>query len=452
MTAAAVGLAAGQTFGTFPGRVPAFLHEAYTLATGVQRARVAVALARAWVYGGDAVRAVEFAREAVATAERAGDAALLADALDAQLLVHWGPDDLAERLAITRRLEDTVVHLTDVEARLTGHLWRLTTAVETLDLPGVRRQVRALENLAMESGSARVRFFATARRGMVALMTGDLAAAAAARDLAVTAGEEAGEGDTLAIDRTLSSGIARQTGDAAALAREASLYEEVGTQEGVLSIAAEGAALWLAAGAADRAGALLAELAGGDLGGIPRDVDWLLTVTSLTDVAAATGATDLAGAAVELLTPYAGRAVVNGGAVAFTGVVDDYLARALQSLGRTGEAARRWAAAASAYRRMGATWWLARTGAPAAAPRTADVVALHPTAGGTWAVGGSVLPDGKELRYLRLLLGRPGVDVPARDLSDAVAGHPGVSVSGDLGAPLDAQALAAYRRRLTDLD
>src|SRR4051794_41270107 len=54
MTAAAVGLAAGQSFGTFPGRVPAFLHEAYRLAAGVQRARVAVALARAWVYGGGA--------------------------------------------------------------------------------------------------------------------------------------------------------------------------------------------------------------------------------------------------------------------------------------------------------------------------------------------------------------------------------------------------------------
>src|SRR5437764_8536235 len=102
MTAAAVGLAAGQSFGTFPGRVPALLHEAYRLASGVQRAQVAVALARAWVYGGDPDRGVDFAREAIATAEDAGDPRLLADALDAQLLVHWGPDDLAERVRITR--------------------------------------------------------------------------------------------------------------------------------------------------------------------------------------------------------------------------------------------------------------------------------------------------------------------------------------------------------------
>src|SRR3954451_4252671 len=201
MTAAAVGLAAGQSFGTSPGRVPAFLHEAYRLADGLQRARVAVALARAWVYGGDAERAVEFAREAVGTAEAAGDATLLAEALDAQLLVHWGPDELAERLAVTRRLEDTVVHLTDVEVRMTAHLWRLTTALETLDLPAVRRQLRALDALAEESGSARVRFFAVARRGMAALLSGDLAAFSIARDAAGVAGAEAGEADTQAIER-----------------------------------------------------------------------------------------------------------------------------------------------------------------------------------------------------------------------------------------------------------
>ena len=47
MAEAALGLAATQTFGTVPGRVPAFLHEAYSLARGEQRARLAVALARA---------------------------------------------------------------------------------------------------------------------------------------------------------------------------------------------------------------------------------------------------------------------------------------------------------------------------------------------------------------------------------------------------------------------
>jgi hypothetical protein len=164
MSEAALGLAADHKFGTHPGRVPAFLFEAYTCADGVARTRLAAALVRAWVYGGNPDRGCEFAAEAVAGAEAAGDPTLLAEALDTQLLVHWGPDELAERLQITTRLEDTVAHVADVEARMTAHLWRLTTAVEGLDTPSVRRQLRALDRLADESGSARVRFFAQARK------------------------------------------------------------------------------------------------------------------------------------------------------------------------------------------------------------------------------------------------------------------------------------------------
>ncbi|HEY0561192.1 MAG TPA: hypothetical protein VGD03_12950 [Frankiaceae bacterium] len=457
MTEAALGLAARRSFGTFPGRVPAFLHEAYMLATGLQRGRLAVALARAWVYGGDPARAVEFAEEAVRTAESTGDAALLADALDAQLLVHWGPDDLPERLRTTRRLEDSVAHLTDVGARLSAHLWRLTTALECLDLAGARRQLRALDSLAEESASARVRFFAAARHGLLALLTGDLAAAGRARDAAVTAGTEAGEADTEAIDRTLSAAIARQAGDRSTLAREAALYEAFGTGEAVLSITAQAAVLWLGAGETDRAGALLHQLAGDDLSEIPRDVDWLLTLTSLAEVAAATGATDLAAAAVPLLSPYSGRGVLNAGA-AFEGVVDDYLARALLAVGRTAEADHHGALARAAYGRLAATWWSRRVPPAATGPqRPADVVHLHPAGDGLWTVGrhGAThpLPDLRGLQYLRLLLDRPGIDVPALDLSDAVAGHAGVRVADfDSGPVIDRQALAAYRQRVAELD
>lgn len=178
-------------------------------------------------------------------------------------------------------------------------------------------------------------------------------------------------------------------------------------------------------------------------------------MTSLTDVAAATGATDLTASGVDLLAPYAGRGVVNAGAVSFAGVVDDYLCRGRSALGETAAAAQHRSAAIDAYRRMGAGWWLRRTAAGEPAGHPPEIVHLHPTPGGLWAVGstGSVLPDMKGLHYLRLLLGRPGVEVAALDLSAAVAGHPGVQViSGHLGGALDPQARAAYRRRLADLD
>jgi len=489
MAEAALGLAATQTFGTVPGRVPAFLHEAYSLAQGEQRARLAVALARAWAYGYDPARAARFAAEALAYAQTHGDPSLLAAALDAQLLVHWGPDDLDERLSITARLEDTVAHVADPEPRMSAHLWRLTTALECLDLPSVRRQLRALDLLAAESGTARVRFFAASRRGMYALLTGDLEAAGQAVREVAAAGAEAGEADALLIGHMLAAGIARQAGDVVALAREAALYEEFGVHEAVPWVAAEAALLWVAAGELDRARVLLHQLAGSDFSGIARDLDWLLTMAELTEVSVATGTAALAETALGLLVPYAGRGVVNGGGAAFAGVISDYLYQASELLG-TGDA-QHWAARATGeYERLGASWWLRRL-PPAVPGQRAAMVAggggpeqehpavarpgvaqpgvaqpgvaqpgvahLRPGESGIWWVGreGAVtaIRDVKGLHYLRIMLQRPGADIPAIDLSDAVAGHPGAGAAdGDVGEVLDKQALSAYRRRLAEID
>ena len=476
MAEAALRLAATQTFGTFPGRVPAFLYESYSLARGEQRVRLAVALARAWVYGYDPARAAGFAAEALAYAEEHSDPSLLAAALDAQLLVHWGPDDLDERLSITARLEDTVAHVADVESRMSAHLWRLTTALECLDLPVVRRQLRALDLLAAESGTARVRFFAASRRGMYALLTGDLDAAGRALREVAAAGVEAGEADRLLIEHMLAAGIARQAGDVAALAREAAWYEEFGAHEAVTWVAAEAALLWVAAGERDRARALLHQLAEPDFSGIAPDLDWLLTMATLTEVAVATGTRGLAETALGLLVPYAGHGVVNGGGAGFAGVVSDYLYQASELLG-TGDA-QRWAARAVAeYERLGASWWLRRL--PLAVPgqranavrgggaeahpaivrpsaTQPGVVHLRPGEGGIWWVGreGAVtaIRDVRGLHYLRIMLQRPGADIPAIVLSDTVAGHPGAGVAGgDVGEVVDKQALSAYRRRLAEI-
>jgi hypothetical protein len=463
MTDAALGLAGTHMWGTVPGRLPAFLYEAYTVADGARRDKLAVAIARAWAYSGDPGRAAPFAAEALADAEGGDDREALAAALDASLLVHWGPDDLSERVRITARLEDVVAHLTDVEARMSAHLWRLTTALETLDRPVAIRQLRALDTLAAESGSPRVAFFAASRRAMHALIADDLPTARASARDAIAAGWHAGEPDAYAIERALTAAIARQEGDVAALSAEAARFEAFALREGATSVGAEAALLWQAAGDLDRAAALLHQLSGSPADGAPftkitRDVEWLLTVVSLSEVAAAVGDISLCEAAVTLLQPYAGRGVVNGGAVGFAGVVDDYLARACAVLGRE-EEARRWAAtAADAYGRMGAVWWARRASPPSPRPPAAPIVVAHLRLGsdGIWWLGRAgalvAVRDVKGLHYLRLLLARPGLDVPAVELSDAVAGRPGTGPMAAAGLEiLDRAALAAYRQRLADI-
>jgi hypothetical protein len=453
---AALSLPSGQQFGEHPGQIPALIHEAYVAAEEPpMQARLAAALARAWVYGGDAPRGVPFADQAVSLADRIGDPVILADALDAGLLSRWGPDDFTERLRLSVRLADTAAHLTATEPRLSAHLWRLTTAWECLDVIAVQRQLRALDVLAGETGSPRAAFFAAARRAMYALVAEELDAAdrliARTREL----GESTAEPDVEAVTHSLAATRAQRAADAGALRREAAAYEAYGTGQGMPSVTAQGALLWLQAGEPGRALALQRQIAGPGLDSLPRDVYFLLTVALLVEIAAALKDERTAADGGRLLEPYAGRAVLNAGAM-FHGVVDEYLFRAYRSLGHPDAAGWRHSAV-SCYERIGASWWRDRlAGAPdGAASPAAVTVHFHPNETG-WSVGRdgatAVLPDVKGLHYLWHLLQRPGLDVEAVDLAAAVAGHPGVTISQGDADVIDAQAVSAYRARLADID
>lgn len=454
---AALQLPSALGFGTHPGQLPALIHQAYAVATTpASRCRLATAVARAWAYGGDPERAAAFAVEAVDLADRSGDPELLAGALDAALLTRWGPDDFQARLQLADRLANTAAFLTGPEQRLTAHVWQLTTAWECLDVVAVQRQLRALDLLARESGSARVAFFAASRRAMHALVTGDLTLA----DRLIARTQEVGAGtaepDLAAVVHSVVADRARQVGDVLTLRREAAAFQEFGAAEGVSSVSAEAAVMWLAAAEPDRARDLLDQLAGSGLNRVPRDVDFLLTVTSLVEVAAALGRRDIAADGARLLTRYAGRAVLNAGAVTFHGVVDHYLYLAERALDR--QSAARWRqAAALSYRRIGATWWSVRLGAPESPPPApATVVHLHHQPSSGWTIGRDgatiMLPDLKGLRYLRYLIGRPGTEVGALELVAAIAGKGTVPTETSPGDMLDHQALSEYRQRLRTID
>ena len=458
-TRAVLGAASGYVFGAEPGRLPAQLYDVLVRTTDdADRARVAAALARCWVYAGQASRGVQFADEAVDRAQRVDVPELLADCLDAALAAHWGPDDLQARVELAGQLDEVAAHVLDPDARLQAHLWGLHVACESLDVQAVHRHMRALERLGDES--PRAQFFAASRRLMLDLLRGRTDTAARLVELAVAASERAGLADAWMVIESMKGYAAVQAGDPATCAVVAAECEEFATAEGVPVVCAEASFLWLAAGQPERARALVRTFHGRVLDELPRDVNWLLTLQCVLEAALGTGDAEIIERAAALLTPYGGRAVFNAGAVMFHGVTDDTLSRAAAVLGDASAAGQLCARALATYERIGARWWRDRLGAwhlpPVSTPPVEQVktqVKLLPGADGLWLVGptDATVPV-RALRgfsYLRELLRRPGQSVSALDL---VTGGSGTAIQPGLGDVLDDQAREAYRRRLSDIE
>lgn len=451
-TSEALTLAHGYVFGTEPGRIPAVLFEAYEAEESpADRAQLAAALARCWAYAGQHGRAVPFAVLAVENAEKAGDAAVLADSLDAALATHWGPDELDVRIELSGKLADAAAHLTDVDARTQAHLWLLTVAVETLDVPQLNREMRALEQLGEES--RRSRFFAASRRLMLDLMRGRTDTMPRLVALAEETADELP-------DSTFVLGAMRgyggvQAGDPAAL-DVARWGEELAVSEGIREVAAETAWMYAGMGRLDDARRLAAGFDSRVLRQLPRDHNYLLVLQLLLDVGLMANIDQLVADVTPLLMPYAGRSVVNAGAVMFHGVTDDTLARASERLGDHERAAALRTRAVETYRRIGASWWhdrLAHTAPPTTEASSVNTIemTLSPGPAGVWLVGHgdttSPIPTRRGFEHLHTLLNHPGKDVAALDLA---GGRQTVQESG-LGEVVDAQALAAYRSRLSEI-
>ncbi len=456
-TRAVLGAASVYLFGAEPGRLPAQLYDVLVRTTeDHDRARVAAALARCWAYAGHADRAVRFADEALERAERCATPELVVDGLDAALAARWGPDELDARVHLTARMDEVAAHVLDSGTRLQAHLWSLQTACETMNPAAMHRHVRALERLGERS--ARARFFAASRRLMLDLLSGRTDTAAELIATAAVSSEHAGLADGWMVVEAMKGYTAAHAGDTTTAATVAAGCETFGTAEGSPVVCAEAAYLWIHAGRHDRARDLLHAFSGSVLDDLPRDVNWLLTLQCVLEVALAVEHGELVETAARLLTPYPGRAVINAGAVMFHGLTDDTLSRAAAALGDEDTARRRRAAALTGYERLGATWWHARLAArPSAATQTAATVdrptEMHPTTPGVWSIGaeGGAVPV-RALRgfdYLRALLLRPGEEIPAVDL---LTDRTGTAIQPALGDILDRQALAAYRRRLTDID
>ena len=451
--AAVLGLARGQQYNLIPGRLPIRLHTAYEAVDDpISRARLAAALARCWAYANEPRRARPFAIEALHLAAQQDDPVLAADALDAALASHWGPDDLALRRDWAVRLSDTAAHLADHGARLQALLWSLTVAWEVLDLPRMHRSMRAIEALADES--PRAEFFAATRRLPIELLRQHHDVAPLLVERATVAAGAAVIPDAAGMLHAMRAYIGFFSGDVDACATEAPAFEAHAAEYGVVAVRAEAAVIWLGAERLDKVAEMIGVFSASVLSELAHDSDWLLIIQCVLEGALAVGDAEIIAAAVKLLAPYAGRSVVNAGAVMWHGVTDDPLARAYAFLGDPELAARHRAAALATYERLGALWWRDRLRAllPAEPSPSPDrtVIHLHQQPGGLWLVGREgatfVLPRMRGLAHLHALLSHADTDLPVLNLiGGEVVEQAPIEV-------LDDESRRLLRTKITELD
>ena len=192
------------------------------------------------------------------------------------------------------------------------------------------------------------------------------------------------------------------------------------------------------------------------LAGLPRDSDWLLILQCVLEGALAVERPRAdRDAGRPLLAPYAGRSVVNAGAVMWHGVTDDTLARGYALLGDADAAARHRAAALATYERIGATWWRDRlaaarlAGAAAGRTRLVSCTCTSSRAGCGWSAARarrSCCRGCAASRTCTRCSVEPDTDLPATTLvGGEVVEQSGLEV-------LDDESRRAYRARLAELD
>jgi tetratricopeptide (TPR) repeat protein len=419
---------------------------------GPRRAAVLgrLSLAQTGLTGADERR--RLAEQAVAMADRVGDAEVLVGALAAYCDAVAGPDYVEQRLAATERM---LAVATDRVPILLARRLRLLAFLERGDVAEADREIEAYSWAAEAVGLPLYQWLPQVWRGARALMSGDVTGAARYAAEAAATGRRADSRNAELLAQTLRMHLHLTTGTAGQVAGEIrDLLAAIAHAPLPVTYRAAPVVVLLAAGDPGPARAALRSYLATPAPDIAADAEWLEGHWALAEAAIALRDTAAAARLYGDLKPYARLWAVDGIGAAVFGTVGHQLGRLADLLGRRREAAGHLAEALAAYERAAAAGLAARLRAEAGlpAPASSDRVEGELRRDGpiwriAWRGAAGTVPDSKGMRDLAALLGRPGQPVPAVHL----AGGP-AAAEGGLGELLDGPARAAYRRRLEQLD
>lgn len=467
---------------------------------GSLRASLLARLAPELFWFHDFRRADDVSAKAVEMAQRIGDPATLLEAMDCRHYALMRPETLQQRLA----LADELVRLADearaVRLQLRGRVWRIHNLLESGDMAAVDDEVERQARLADLVRQPGHRWVTTYLRAMRRLLEGRLDEAEYASAEALEIGQQAGIVDAAAVHFMAQRyQIVRHRGGAEEIEEPvravADAYGEL-----IPGLRAVLASVWQMLGREQDARREYERLVA-SASELPRDHNWLGILWVLADLCVALRDSSRAGGLYELLRPFQGRQVVVGFAGGCAGPVDLALARLATLKADHGAAAEHFEAALELTRLTGARAYEVEVRADYAAmlmvrsdagdrqkaqelmaaaaaggsamglTRVVERCGPPPTAavfrreGDVWhlAYAGreTRLKDSKGLGYIRELLANPNTEIAALALAaggqapPAIGYHaePGLRAGGlgGIGDLLDAEAKAAYRRRLDAL-
>jgi hypothetical protein len=464
---AALGLGggpAGFEVGLLDGEQISLLEEARSVLPDGQGTLIALVTARLSIASTlllPEARRLELATEAVRQARSAGDDATLAATLAALCDAIAGPDHCAARRAHATEIIDLADRLRDPVLGLLGRRLRLVALLETGAIADWEADALAYRAAAEALRHPLYAWYVPLWRGMRALAAGRADECRAALAEAATIGERAASRNATMLVQTQQWCLCAEETDTACLLGKLDELETVPLAEPWLR--ATRALLLAQAGQVEDARAQL-EAVAPLLPAMTRDSEWLPVMAQVAETIALTGPHPVARWVYDALAPYAGLVVVEGICAAVRGPVHRHLALLADALAEPESAARHRGAAVAGARALGAAALVARIEAEAAPVRPLHAEHAFRRDGEVWtlAYGGREvrMRDSKGLRDLHDMLARPGTAVAALDLAAAPGGHRVGAPAGpdvlhppsDTGEVIDAQARAAYRQRLRELE
>ncbi|HEU5001524.1 MAG TPA: AAA family ATPase [Actinomycetota bacterium] len=438
------------------------------------RSQLLARLSLALTYVESEARRVELAEQAVAVARSVGDPRAVAGALAAHCDAVAGPDHVATRLEETAEMLVLATGLGDEQLELMARRLRVAALLEVGDLAAAGEQIDAFARSTAARHQALYGWYVPMWRAMAALLDGSMDGARRHLSELVALSQRTGSFNATIHGYTLRWCLDLVTGDGEDVAR---VLEEsdLGAIPGVwpvVALARSQIALGQPAAARaslDRAAPLLKHA--------PRDSELLAMLGQLAEVVWELGGHPVASVAYDMLHPYRGLMLVEGGGAAVRGSVERPLGQLATALGHLDAAVQHFEAAAARARSLDAPLLEAEArtaldrirGGPAANPlgsagaKSSGTLRLD---GRVWTLGFAGreirLPDSKGLRDLARLVANPGKAMAALDLATGARSTPGGAPApergdlpgtpGDLGEVLDATGRETFKRRLRDLD